>query len=118
MNTVNRSEAKKNYKQAKRPMGVYRIRNTRIGKSYVGFSTDLPARLSRHKAELKFGSHRNSELLGEWKSLGESCFEFEVLDELEHDENSKANPAEELSVLTEVWISNLEKAGSSVVSLQ
>jgi hypothetical protein len=115
---MNRSEAKKSYKQAKRPMGVYRIRNTRNGTSYIGYSMDLPARLSRHKAELKFGSHRNTELLGEWKSLGESCFEFEVLDELEHDENSKANPAEELSVLTEIWISKLEKAGSSVVSLQ
>jgi hypothetical protein len=115
---MNRSEAKKNYKQSKRPMGIYRIRNTRNGKSYIGFALDLPARLSRHKAELKFGSHRNAELLGEWKSLGESCFEFEVLDELEHDENSKTNPAEELSVLAEIWIRKLENAGSSVVRLQ
>jgi group I intron endonuclease len=114
---MDRSEAKKNYKQTKRPMGVYRIRNTQNGKSYIGFSTDLQARLRRHKAELKFGSHRNAELLGEWKSLGESCFEFEVLDELEHEENSKANPAEELGVLTEIWIRKLEKEGSVVISL-
>jgi group I intron endonuclease len=98
-------------------MGVYRIRNTLNGKSYVGFSTDLPARLSRHKAELKFGSHRNTELLSDWKLLGESGFEFEVLDELEHEENSKSNPAEELRTLTEIWIRKLEKEGSSVVSL-
>jgi group I intron endonuclease len=99
-------------------MGVYRIRNKGNGKSYVGFSTDLPARLSRHKAELKFGSHRNIELLGEWKSFGESCFDFEVLDELEHDKNSKINPAEELRVLAGIWINRLEKTGSPVVSLQ
>jgi hypothetical protein len=116
-NILDRSEAKKNYKQAKRPMGVYRIRNTRNGKSYVGFSMDLPARLSRHKAELKFGSHRNTELLGEWKLLGESCFEFEVLDELEYEENSESNPTEELDILTEIWIRKLEKEGSSVVRL-
>jgi group I intron endonuclease len=116
-NILDRSEAKKNYKQAKRPMGVYRIRNTLNGKSYVGFSTDLPARLSRHKAELKFGSHRNTELLSDWKLFGESCFEFEVLDELEYEENSKANPAEELGILTEIWIRKLEKEGSSVVGL-
>jgi hypothetical protein len=114
---LERSEAKKNYKQTKRRLGVYRIRNTRSGTSYIGFSTDLPARLNRHKAELKFGSHRNTGLLGEWKSLGESCFEFEVLDELEHNENSKANPAEELSVLTKIWVRKLEKEGSSVVRL-
>jgi group I intron endonuclease len=114
---MDRLEAKRDYKQAKRPMGVYRIRNTRNGKCYVGFSTDLQARINRQKAELKFGSHRNAELLGEWKSFGESSFEFEVLDELAHDENSKANPAEELRILTEMWIRKLEKSGSSVVSL-
>jgi hypothetical protein len=114
---MDRLEAKRDYKQAKRPMGVYRIRNTRNGKSYVGFSTDLQARINRQKAELKFGSHRNAELLGEWKSFGESSFEFEVLDELAHDENSKENPEEELRIFTEMWICKLENAGSSVVSL-
>jgi hypothetical protein len=111
---MNRSEAKKEYKQSKRPMGVYRIRNTRNGKSYVGYSTDLQARMNRQQAELKFGSHRNAELLGEWKSFGESSFEFEVLDELEPDENSKADPAQELRILSEMWIRKLQKDGSIV----
>ena len=114
---MDRSEAKKDYKQAKRPMGIYRIRNRRNGKSYVGFSTDLQARINRQKAELKFGSHRNAELLREWKSFGESSFEFEVLDELEHAEDSGTDPEEELRILTEMWIRKLEKAGSSVVRL-
>ena len=114
---MDRSEAKKEYKQARRPMGVYRIRNTQNGKSYVGFSTDLQAIVNRQKAELRFGSHRNTELLREWKSFGASSFEFEVLDELAHDKNSKANPAEELCILTEMWIRKLEKTGCSVISL-
>jgi len=114
---MDRSEAKRDYKQAKRPMGIYRIRNRRNGKSYVGFSTDLQARINRQKTELKFGSHRNTELLGEWKSFGESSFEFEVLDELAHAEEPAANAAEELRILAEMWIRKLEKAGSSVVRL-
>ncbi|MGA8181853.1 MAG: GIY-YIG nuclease family protein [Desulfobacterales bacterium] len=114
---MDRSKAKKDYKQAKRPMGVYRILNTRNGKSYVGFSTDLQARVNRQKTELKFGSHRNTELLGEWKSLGKSCFEFEILDELDHDENSKADPVEELRILCEMWMHKIEKAGGLVVTL-
>lgn len=114
---MDRSKAKKDYKQAKQPMGVYRIMNTQNGKSYVGFSTDLPARINRQKAELKFGSHRNKELLAEWKSLGESYFKFEILDELEHDENAKANPLEELRVLSDLWIRKIEKAGGLVVNL-
>ena len=114
---MDRLKAKKDYKQAKRPMGVYGIRNTQNGKSYVGFSTDLQARINRQKTELKFGSHRNKELLGEWKSFGESCFEFEILDELDHDENSKADPVEELRILCEMWIRKIEKAGGLVVNL-
>jgi len=114
---MDRSEAKKYYKQQKRPMGVYRIRNTRSGKSYVGYSTDLQARINRQKTELKFGSHRNKGLLDEWKAFGESTFEFEVLDELEHEENSNADPAEELRVLSDLWMRRLEKDGAIVVAL-
>jgi hypothetical protein len=113
---MNKSTAKKDYKQAKRVMGVYRIRNMRNGKSYVGFSIDMPGRINRHKAELRFGSHRNLELLGEWNSLGESSFEFEVLDKLDHKEDSQTNPIEELRILAEMWIRKLENTGS-VVSL-
>ena len=92
---MDKSEAKKKYKRAKRPMGVYRIRNAQNGKSYVGYSIDLQARINRQETELKFGSHRNSELLGEWKSFGEPSFEFEVLDELELGE--KRNTLEQFS---------------------
>jgi hypothetical protein len=114
---MDRSEAKNVYKRAKRPMGVYRIRNKHNDKSYVGFSTDLQSIINRQKTELKFGSHRNRELLAEWRSYGESSFEFEVLDELEHDEKAKVNPVEELRILSEMWISKLEKAGCFVVNL-
>ena len=98
-------------------MGVYRIRNTQNGKSYVGFSTDLPAILNRHKAELKFGTHRNAGLLGEWKLLGELFFEFETVDELTPDEASLASPVEELGILAAMWIRKLEAAGEDVITL-
>ncbi len=115
---MDKSAVKKEYKQAKRPMGVYRIRNTRNNKSYVGFDRDWSAKINRHKAELKFGSHRNRELQEEWNSFGEIYFQFEVLDELDHKEDSQISPIEELQVLAEMWIRKLEKAGDSVVSLQ
>jgi hypothetical protein len=114
---MDKAEAKREYKESTRPMGIYRIRNLQSGKSYVGYGLDLPAKLNRHKAEFKFGSHRNPELLAEWKSLGEAAFTFEVLDELELDKDSKADPMEELRLLNEMWIGKLEKSGSVVVSL-
>jgi hypothetical protein len=82
------------------------------------FDIDLSARINRHKAELNFGSHRNRELQVEWNSIGESFFQFEVLDELNHKENSPASLIEELQVLAEMWTRKLEKAGDSVMSLQ
>ena len=112
---MDKTEAKREYKQAKRPMGVYRIRNTQDGKSYLGFATDLPARLNRQKSELKFGNHRNRELQAEFKALGEAGFVFEVLDELEHDEKSRKDPGEELRLLQEMWISKLRETGETVV---
>ena len=114
---MDKSAVKNEYKQAKRPMGIYRIRNTGNDKSYIGCGTDLPAKINRHKAELKFGSHRNRELQEEWNLFGKSSFQFEVLDELDHKEGSQSRPIEELHILKEMWIRKLEKEGHSVVSL-
>jgi len=114
---MDKSAIKKAYKQAKQSMGVYRIRNSQNDKVFIGFATDLPARFNRHKAELKFGNHRNRELQETWSSLGESAFKFEVLDVLDREEDIQADPAEELHILAEMWIQKLEKAGDSIVRL-
>lgn len=112
---MDKSAIKKAYKQVKKPMGVYRVRNSENDKVFIGFATDLPARFNRHKAELKFGNHRNKELQEMWNTFGESAFEFEILDVLDHKENNQASPVEELKVLTEMWIQKLKKAGDSIV---
>ena len=114
---MDKAAAKRAYKEAKRPMGVYRILNTANGKSYVGFSTNVQARINRHKAELGFGSERTEELQAEWGVLGEAAFQFEMLDELEHDADSAANPVDELRLLADMWIAKLEQAGEPVVRL-
>jgi hypothetical protein len=114
---MDQSAIKKAYKLSRQPMGVYRIRNSQNDDVYIGFAADLPARFNRHKAELKFGTHRNRELQGIWNSSGESAFKFEILDELDYEEVTQANLNEELHVLAEMWIQKLEKAGDSIVRL-
>ena len=114
---MDKSAIKKAYKQARQPMGVYRIKAAQTDKVYIGFATDLPARFNRHKAELKFGSHRNRQLQELWDSFGESAFEFEILDVLDREENTPASPVEELQILAEMWIQKLKKAGASIVCL-
>ena len=114
---MDKSEIKRVYKQSKRPMGVYRIRNSQNDKVYIGFATDIEARFNRHKAELKFGNHRNEELQKIWNSYGESALEFEILDVLDQEEGTKARADDELQVLTEMWIQKLKKTGDAIVRL-
>jgi hypothetical protein len=49
--------------------------------------------------------------------FGERAIDFEVLDVLDHQENSQANPVEELQVLLEMWHRKLERDGFSIVTL-
>jgi hypothetical protein len=114
---MDRVALKKEYRQTKQPMGVYRVRNHQNGKSYIGFATNLQARLNRLKFELKYGIHVNAELLAEWKSFGESAFEIDVLDVLDHSEKTDENDTEALQVLAEMWVRDLEKNGSDAVLL-
>jgi group I intron endonuclease len=114
---MDRSTIKKIYKEARRPMGVYRIINHRNNKMYVGFSVDLHARINRHRAQLKLKSHRNRELQETWNLFGESAFNFEVLDVLEYKETSQINPDDELKALMQLWVAKLEKEGCSIVML-
>ena len=114
---MDKSAIKKEYKESKRPMGVYKISNNQNNTIFIGYSTDLQARFNRHKAELKFGGHRNKELQNMWNALGETAFTFKVLDELDQKENNQTNPEKELQVLAEMWISKLEKENYKIVTL-
>jgi len=114
---MNKSELKKTYKQTSRPMGVYILRSAKNKMVFIGAGVDIQAKINRHKAELKFGKHRNRELQELWNSSGGQNIEFEVLDVLDHEEDSKDNPAEELKILLEMWIQKLAKPGESIVRL-
>lgn len=114
---MDKSELKRAYKESKRPCGVYRIRNSQNDTIYIGFATDLEARFNRHKAELKFGSHRNKELQKTWDSYGESALEFETLDVLDQEDAAKASIDEELQLLMDMWIQKLNKTENAIVFL-
>ena len=50
------------YKETRRPMGVYRVLNTVNQKSFVGTSIDLPSMLNRQQSQLRMGGHPNRAL--------------------------------------------------------
>jgi hypothetical protein len=100
------------YKETRRPMGVYRIHNTRDDRSLVGRSVDLPAILNRERVALRFGSHPNAALQRDWATLGPDAFVFEVLDTLTAPEGQPDyDPTEDLRVLEEMWVERLQVTG-------
>ncbi len=104
---IDRKESIRAYKEGRRPMGVYRIRNKVSGKSLVAASNDIPAIFNRHRAQLGFGAHPDRGLQEDWNALGSDAFEFEVLDTLTPPEDRTYDPAEDLRVLEELWRAKL-----------
>lgn len=101
-------ELKAEYKQMKFPMGVFQIRNINNGKILVDSSTNMNSKWNRHKAELKFGNSKITELQNDWNKFGEDNFVFEVLSELEHKSDDGIDYNAELLLLEEMIIADLK----------
>lgn len=59
--------------------GVYAIRNTRNGKSYIGSSVNLASRIKSHASRMRNGVSKNRYLQADWDSHGPEAFSVEVL---------------------------------------
>lgn len=59
--------------------GVYRIRNLRNGRKYIGSSVNILRRFRNHKWMLENGSHTNSRLQRDWNKYGKKNFRFEIV---------------------------------------
>lgn len=67
--------------------GIYAIRNIANGRMYIGSSATLRKRVREHHSALIRGVHKNSKLQHSWAFHGEHCFEFFVVEYLEHKED-------------------------------
>jgi hypothetical protein len=106
---MDRKELIRACKEARRPMGIYRVRNTIDGRSLVGSSIDLPSMLNRHRTQLKFRGHRNEALQRDWDVLGPDAFAFEVVDTLTPPADDPGyDPTDDLRVLEELWLERLD----------
>lgn len=64
--------------------GVYKIKNLVNGKIYVGSSVDIKPRWQQHRSSLRGNHHGNNYLQRSWNKYGESCFIFEIIREIEN----------------------------------
>ncbi len=100
------------YKESRRPMGVYCVRNIHTGETLIGRSTDLPAVLNRERSSLRVGGHANRRLQQDWNALGADAFAFEVLDTLAWPESTPDfDPTADLLLLEGMWRERLHLEG-------
>jgi group I intron endonuclease len=99
------------YKETRRPMGIYCVRNTVNGKSLIGTSVDLPSMLNRQRAALRMGTHTNRALQKDLNEYGIEAFEVEVLDTLTVPEQADYDPTADLRTLEQMWLDKLSPFG-------
>ena len=102
------------YRESRRPMGVYCVRNLLTGDALIGRSTDLPSILNRERASLRLGGHPNRRLQQDWNALGPDAFAFEVLDTLAWPEDTPDfDPTSDLVLLESMWRERMQPNGES-----
>jgi hypothetical protein len=107
MTQADRRALIKQYKDTPRPAGVGAIRNSADGRTLVISSTDIPALLNRHRAQLSIGSHPHALLQRDWSASGGEGFTFDVLDLLTPPDDPAFDPTDDLRVLEAMWVENL-----------
>lgn len=104
-------ELKREYKERRKPAGVFQIRNTVNGKVLLGSSRNLEGPLNAHKFMLTIGSHRNEALQREWNEYGPESFVFEILEEVRIKDDPEFNLDDELTLLEQIWLEKLRPFG-------
>jgi len=107
----NKKQLKKDYQMAKRPLGVFIIRNTTNDKVFLGSGLDINGIINRHKFALSAGGHNSKQLQKDWNELGAEKFEFEILDQMEPLDEPSFDARRELAFMEEMWLEKLEPYG-------
>lgn len=106
-----RQEIKREYKERKKPAGIFQIKNTANGKILLGSSLNLEGPLNGHKFMLQIGNHRNAALQKEWNEYGADKFVFEILEVVKVKDDSNFNLEDELTLLEQIWLEKLQPFG-------
>ena len=106
-----RKEMIRNYKERRKPAGVFQIKNVANGKVLLGSSLNLEGPLNSHRFMLTTGSHRNKALQNEWNAYGEKNFVFEILETVKVTDDPNFNLNDELTLLEEIWLERLQPFG-------
>jgi hypothetical protein len=106
-----RQDINREYKDRKKPAGVFQVKNTSNGKVLLGSSLNLEGPLNSHKFMLTIGRHRNEALQKEWNDYGQNKFIFEILEVVKVKDDPNFNLSDELTLLEQIWLEKLQPFG-------
>lgn len=111
MTQKSRKDIIREYKERKKPAGVFQIKNLANGKVLLGSSLNLEGPLNSHKFMLTIGSHRNAALQRDWNTFGPDRFVFEILEVVQVKDEPGFRLEDELTLLEEIWLEKLRPIG-------
>jgi len=111
MNLISKKDIKREYKERKKPAGVFQVRNTVNSKVLIGSSLNLEGILNSQKFKLSIGGHPNKELQEEWNEYGSDKFSFEILEVIQDNDDPNFNLTDELTLLEQIWLEKLRPFG-------
>ncbi len=106
-----KQELKREYKERKKPAGVFQVKDTVNGKVLLGSSLNLEGPLNSHKFMLSIGRHRNEALQKDWDAHGPDKFVFEILETVKVKDDPDFNLEDELTLLEQIWLEKLQPFG-------
>jgi hypothetical protein len=106
-----KSDLKREYKERRKPAGVFQVKNLANGKVLLGSSLNLEGPLNGHRFMLVMGSHRNEELQKDWNAYGPDKFIFEILEEVKFTDDPNFNVSDELELLEQIWAEKMQPFG-------
>jgi group I intron endonuclease len=108
---MSKQDLKREYRERKKPAGIFQVKNTVNGKVLLGSSLNLEGPLNSHRFMLTIGKHRNAALQKDWNDSGPEAFVFEVLEVVKVPDDPDFNLSDELTLLEQIWIEKLQPFG-------
>jgi hypothetical protein len=111
MKVKSRQDIKREYKERKKPAGVFQVKNTVNGKVLLRSSLNLEGPLNGHKFMLTIGRHQNEALQKDWNEYGPGKFVFEILEVVKVKDDPNFDLSAELALLEQIWLEKLQPFG-------